>query len=224
MSLKTKINNFFRNYSHWLLIIILLYLLFTSRNPVIEVSSDNKELLRAVDYLKDRNEKIYAKLETEILEKSEALKRADSLAKVLKIKPKHIRGKDVLVQTTDTVFRDLPADIIYREKDTAYQITKKDEYVDIQATVGPRGGEIKYSSIDTLTLVHTVKTPLIGRTKRNLLINNSNPYNKVTKGNSWVVKEKEAWLTIGPSIQYNPFNNQLTVGISVQVPIIKFKK
>lgn len=205
-------------------ILLVLLTIVIKRHPKeITITRDNLDLLKKTDSITDLNGEYWRRIEGITIDLREAKLRNDSLARALKLKPKTIKGQDIYVSKTDTVFNDLKT--IYVTSDSTYRISKKDGYVDITAIVGKNTGSIQYKGYDTLTRVEVVKNPLIGRSKRYVYLHNASPYNKIGAGMSYVTKEKDVWLSIGPSIQYNPLQNtKVTVGVSVQIPIIKFKR
>lgn len=226
-----KVKQFWNRYKVVILCIlclILFFFLIRKRDPEIRViTKDNLDLLKKVEYLEDKNKNLWAEVKQIVVSKEEADIRNDSLAKALKIKPKFIKGQDIYVFKHDTTFITTSTTVI-RGKDTAYKVEKHDPYVDIVAVAGRDSGSINYSSRDTLTAIHVVKNPLIGRTTRTTYINNKSPYNRIVEGASFTTKEKKVWLSIGPSahLNYNPFTQRVSggIGISIQKPIIQFKR
>lgn len=217
----------FNKYKNWAIIILVITIVLLTclrKRPVEPAIPDNTPILQRVDQIKDENDKLYAQVQQKVLENAIARKFADSLAKALRVKPKFVRGVDQYVYSVDTVFTVTPV-VTYQNKDTAFTVRKKDLWVDIEANVRTRGqSTLRFSSKDTLTRTEIVKTPLFGATTRYITIRNANPYNVVEKGYSWTVKEKRAWLTVGPYIGYDVLNMRPSIGVSVQLPLIQLKK
>lgn len=203
---------------------IILFLYIMMRQPRVIVQP-NSSGLSELQHYKDENGKLHSVIQQQQVDfNAEKKVYTDSLAKVLKVKPKQIKGVDNIVVETDTLFYPLATKPIIRYKDTAYMVVKEDPWIDIVAIAGKDTGSISFKSIDTITRIEIVKNPIIGRSTRIINLSNTNPYNKINQGSSFVVREKQVWLTIGPSVQYSPFSQRVSVGISAQVPIIKLKR
>jgi hypothetical protein len=201
-------------------------ILWRKPDKVTYITKDNLDLLRKSDSLRDLAGHRWAVISAITVEKLEAQARADSMAKLLRIKPKYIKGQDIYISKTDTIWTKLPSTIMYSTeyKDTVYKVEKNDPYISVVAIAGKLGGTISVKSTDTLTRVEVIRNPLIGRTTRKVYLRNSSPYNKITEGMSYTVKEKTAFLTIGPAIGYDFIGKRPSVGVSIQYPLIKFKR
>jgi hypothetical protein len=172
---------------------------------------------------KDRNGKLYNELQVVKIDNANYKYQVDSLAKALKLKPKVIQGEDRYIIGTDTVFYEKSYPVLVY-KDTAWQVQKVDNYVNILATAGRNTGTIVYSSVDTLVRVETTKTNLFGKTTEKVYIRNTNPYNSIKSGFSYSKVQKRAYLSLGPSVNYDPFMNRFSIGVSLQYPLIQLKK
>lgn len=218
----------YRDVLYFIVIVILAYLVFfyAKREKVIQITETNNKALydSALKVIRARDTRIYTEIQQRRLSESEYLQRIDSLAYLLKIKPKFVKGEDSYTYRKDTFFFPKPI-AVYIDRDVAgYSVRKKDNYVDIYAVAGKDTGYISYTSIDTLTRLETSKTNIFGKTTSTVIIRNANPYNRIQSGYSYIQKPKRAWLTIGPSVQVNPFTKKMDIGVSLQWPIIQFKK
>lgn len=208
----------------FILCFLLLFFVFVVwRKPakVTYITRDNLDLVKKTDSLEDIAGRRWAVIKAITVSKEEAIARNDSLARMLKLKPKFIKGQDIYITKTDTIFEHLP--VVYLQKDSTYKIEKKDGWIDVVAVIGKTQGYISVSGLDTITRVEEVKNPLIGRTTRKIYLRNASPYNKITEGMSFTVKEKIPCLTIGPFVGVT-YNGKITAGISIQYPIVIFKK
>lgn len=221
--------------NNWKLLIILLTIILIGIellrgckyvSPVETKQVDTALSLHKVDTLRDKNDKLYATLEQKVYTQAQVNHLLDSLAKALGVKVKYIQGAERITVEVDTVYRNIPSHpiIIVHNKDTAFRVERHDGWNDIIATAGPDSGSIVFRSRDTITRVEMVKTPIIGATKRYVYINHANPYVKVDEGASFVIKEKQPWLSIGPYVGYDPFSNRASLGLGVTFPIITLKR
>lgn len=142
----------------------------------------------------------------------------DSLKKELKLskRTKVITNTSVISQT-DTVLKTIP-EYIYLENDTLLKLSHKDKWVELSATSSKYISEFTLKAVDTLSFTMT-------RTKKQteVYISNASPYVKINQGYSLIVKEKKPWLSIGPHVGID-ITGKPTVGISVQYPLIQFKR
>ena len=173
-----------------------------------------------VEHYQDANNKTVTKIKQTEVEKTQDLI-IDSLTKALRISRNNVQSVDHYITKDSIVYRD---NISYIPSADSTIIARKDNYVDILAVGKPQGSYIRYSAIDTITRIEAHYNPLFKRAFTDVYLRNSNPNATITNGSSFTIKEKRAWLTIGPSVQYSPFNNTFAVGISAQMPLITFKK
>lgn len=211
------------------IVVIALLLLFTflfirNKNqkvaPVVDKTAKYDSLLNV---LIDRNNLLYTEVKTIRVENTMYVNLVDSLAKALKLKPKFINGEDRYIFKTDTFFREVP-NVVYLGKDTVYNVRKLDNHIDVNAYAGKDFGLITVKSQDTLIRIETSKTNIWGKTTDNVLLRNTNPYNKIYAGYSYSKVQKRTYLTLGPAIIYDPFRNQFSLGVSLQYPLIQLKK
>lgn len=179
------------------------------------------EEIPPVEHILDKNGELQAKVSVLEVEYENNKRLIDSLSRALKVKPKQIKGIDKYIERVDTVLVD---SIVYIQGPDSVVISKKDAWVNIKAVGKSDSSYIEYSSIDTITRVEVSKSPLFGRASTEIFLHNSNPYNKITNGSSFKIREKQIWLSLGPSIQFDPFTRKVSVGISIQVPLIKFRR
>lgn len=227
-----QIRGFLKTYAKLLLqiicviLLVLVVLLFKKRKQEKLYSQPQDVIvLKELKEVKDRNNKYWSIIQQQMLDELEDKKYKDSLADALGIKPKFIKGRDVYVVKTDTVFN-VETIKIYDsvDNDTTLVVEEKNPWIEITAKVNRKGGEIRYSSKDTINRVVTTKSSLFGGTTTTVRLNNTNPYNKITEGLSYTVKEKQPFLTIGPVVSYDIINKRVSFGVGVQYPLIKFKR
>lgn len=170
----------------------------------------------------DINGKEHSAIPTQVLDLSDTQHKRiiDSLAKIIKVKDSQIKGLEQYVSRIDTTFvtKSTP---VYIGKDTAYKVSKVDAWVNIEAIAGKDTGSIHFSAIDTLTRTEVHKTPLIGKSKTYVDLTNASPYVHVVEGYSFHTVDRQATITIGPYVGYDPIAKKPSVGISIQYPIIK---
>ncbi len=206
-----------------LLAIAILYILYRPTKQVT-ITEKSPISLDSLHQIRDINDHLYAEIQQKTLTELEVTKERDSLAKALRTKPKYIKGEDKITIRRDTVFKDSSKVVIEPTGDTAYKVEHHDRYTDIVAIAGKNSGSIAYSSRDTITRVEIEKTHWFKPTEHTILLNSANPYNTITHGGSFTVKEKTPFLTIGPYIGYDIFSKKLGFGISIQKPIFTIKK
>jgi hypothetical protein len=232
-----KIRYFYSNHKNIiviaLVVIIIAMLRGSCRNPEPVPITDINPILNQIKYLEDRNGQLVATVQQANDDLYNGKRINDSLAKALGVKPKQIKGVDQLVYKTDTVYLpDTTTPVYVKTEDTVnkedgivgYKVQKHDSYVDIVAVAGKDTGYISLVSRDTLTRTTVRKNPLFGASTTTVYIRNSNPYNKIQSGYSWVQKEKKTYISIGPSVSWNPVTNKVNVGIGISFPLIQLKR
>jgi len=224
---------FIKNNWKGILIVTLgtLFLFSLLREPKVKViEKDNTDLVQELKQYKDRNGSLVSEVTQVKLDKAEVDARVDSLARELNISKSDIKTVDRYITKKDTqwISKSTP---VYYHNDTAYKVSQKDQWLSIEAIAGKDTGSIKFSLRDTLDRVEKDKSgiiQLLGFNKgTNVYLRTKSPYIDYKEGYSITVKEKETWLTIGPSVQYDllgPNKNKVTVGVSAQIPLIKIKK
>lgn len=222
IDLKTKANRFIIMVLGVICLLFLGYIIYllnrTEPSDDLAVATAIKE----AKYYKDANGRLVAKIQQQQLSENNMKKAVDSLAKALKVKPKYIQGQHTITTEIDTQFVEKTIPVPYG-KDTAYKVIKKDDWVDIEAVAGKDTGSIKLSIRDTISVTEVVKNPLIGRTTREILIRNANPYNITKSGYSYRIREKKTVISIGPYLGID-FRGKPSVGIAAQFPIINIKR
>jgi hypothetical protein len=210
-----------------LIIAFLLYgttsLFLQNRSKEQQIETVKREYQDSLKTVRLENGQLASTINTVILERDTYKQSVDSIAKLLKLKPKYIKGDDsyVYVNKIDTVVN---TEVVYVDKDSSYNFTYKDNWTTIKGAVNRLRAKLSYLSVDTISRVETSKTTIFGKTIRKVILTNSNPNNKLQAGYSYTQKEKRTYLTIGPSIQYDPFTNKVNFGFSVQYPLIQLKR
>lgn len=151
-------------------------------------------------YWKDAYNKEHARAESKVAEAIFLRNDLKHLSNELKIKEKQIRSFKKANTTTEGT--------VVIKSDTFY----KDNYVYIDR----KGDTIFFSIKDTFQIVdYWKRTWFLGKKKYYVDISSSNPYTKVNSIVAREIKIKNPKILIGPSIQYNPFNNRTTPGVSI---------
>jgi len=202
-----------------------MLIFFIKKQPKVRVvEKDNSDILQELKQYKDRNGNLVSEVSQLKLSREEINTRVDSLSRELKISKKNIKTVDHYISSTDTQFYPKPVPVPYG-KDTAYKVTQKDKWLTAEAVAGKDTGYIHVKLSDELDRVEEYKPGFLGFfPKTKVHLRSKSPYINYNKGYSFTIKEKTTWLTIGPSVQYDPFQNKVSVGVSVQVPLIKIKK
>lgn len=232
MALPTKItNSFVFKYRDALLFMtccVLVFFLVRKPKQVTIVGTDPLAL-QQLKQIKDENNKMYAQIAQQLLERAQADKYTDSLAKALRIEKKNIKTVDKIVTKDSIVYVDNNTKPVFAHGNdsttiVAYSTSFHDAWVDIKAIAGKDTGSIHFTSNDTLTRVETVENHLFKPTEHFVFIGNANPHNEIKQGASFKIQEKKPFLTVGPYIGYDAFSNRFSGGISVQLPIIQIKR
>lgn len=231
MNLKAKISNswVYRYRGAILLIVCAILTYFVIKPPrtiITTITADNPLTLSKVEQLRDQNDKLYAKISQITLDKVSVQKYTDSLSKALKIEKKNIKSVEKIVVRDSTIYITKEITPIVKDDSevVAYSALFKDAWVAIRAVVGKDTGSVSFISTDTLTRVLTEERHLFKPTEHFVFLGNTNPYNTITEGASFSIKEKRVFLTIGPYIGYDPFLQKPSIGISAQLPVFQFKR
>lgn len=205
-------------------IVLFLIIKFRKEASTQIVYLPDTQQLDSLESYKDKNGKLTETLQQVALQNTQLQAAVDSLSKAINIKSNQVT--QVTQIKTNTIVKDSNI-VVTVDKHENKTFATSTPYIDLDVEIDSANkGSFYLSTIDTLTVVETVKKPflnLFGPTVHNLYFRNQNPYNHITEGNSYIVKEKTLWLTIGPSIEYNPFTKKIDFGISVQYPLIKLK-
>lgn len=228
MDLKIIVSKIYQYRSAILLsgVILLLYIIIFVKPKTLVIQKENPLQLTELTKIRDVNGKLYSQISQQTLEKLAADKYIDSLAKALKIAKKSIRTVDKFTTRDSIVYRDLkPKVVIYNHgKDTAYSVEFHDSWTDIKAVAGKDTGHISYDGRDTLTRVETEEIHLFKGTTHFVYMGNANPHNDIKEGASFTIKEKRAWLVIGPYGGYDFIGKTGSIGIAAVIPIFQLKK
>lgn len=239
ISMKTFIKN---NWKRIILgaAVILALLLFPWNCDNQDIANQSKDVsdkkidLSQVQIWKDKYNNEHYKLERLQVDKSVLQVHADSLAKLLKIKPKqvqsytHIKSGVSLDQKLkseikyDTIWEDGFKTVIeYRP------FSYNDKWIDIKGDIG-KSDSIHIKGTDTLTKVNYWKRKWFLGTKHYYSdFSNSNPYIKIEGLKQVEVKQTKSRWGIGPSIQMSarlgtPIEFIPTIGLSLQYNLIRF--
>lgn len=185
----------------------VVYLFLKNKNSK-DISLLKQQYNYQIKQIEDKNKNIYSQLQQIQVYSNQIVKERDSLAHLLSLKPKNIKEITTINQRVDTV--------IHVRKDTVIIPKTVDTTIHIVLDTS-----VNLSFKDTLTYIQYFKPHLFSPDEYLVYIRNSNPAIHIESGSSIVVREKRVWLTIGPSLQYNPFTSRLEPGISIQIPLIK---
>lgn len=207
----------------WLIIslIVVVLSLFCVQKGCMQVAdsrSTNVDSISPVKYDHDRNGKLISVIrqqEDKLLESTHII---DSLSKALKLRPVQIKSIDRYVTVTDTLIVD---NVQYLKSADSVIISKVDDYIHLKA-VGVDSGRsyIQLQHFDTLYRILVTKTPLLGKPFTDVYLRSASPYNKIIAGNSFHVPAPRSVLSLGPSFGYDILSHKVTIGISVQIPLL----
>lgn len=222
------INFIKNNWKGTLIVLLSVFSLFLYlKKPKIKVvSRDNTELYKELKYLKDKNGDLVAQTTQSKLEIEVFKVKVDSIAKELSLNKKNIKEVDRWNTRVDSQFYPKPTPV-YINKDTAYKVEQHDNWLDITAVAGKDTGYIHFIHRDTLDRVVSDRTKFlsfIGPDKTDVYLRAKSKHTKIESGYSFTVKSKTPILTIGPAILYDPFKNKASVGLSIQIPLIRINK
>lgn len=125
-----------------------------------------------------------------------------------------------IVVKTDTFFKSN----VVMDSNCNFFTEKKDNYLSLSVKGNKDSATFTYQSIDTITYIDFVKYRFLRSNLRTVDIKNKNPYNKITAGQAFVLKEAYTYLSLGPQIGFNPINQKIYLGIGIQfnlLPLIK---
>lgn len=225
--LKTLLNNINYRTGFFLVLGALIVSLAKHVSTTHTVSKDLlKPTLEQVSSYVDENGKLSATItqkEADIKQLSTTVDSITRVNKYLAIQAKNIHVVESIRQVVDTVIIDT-SKVIFKDKDTVYSATKRDQWVNITAAISKDTGIISLSLSDTLNRFQITKNTLF-KTEHIVVISHKSPYFRTTEGYSFIIKERTPKVTIGPYIGYGYTNDGLkpSVGISVQFPVIKIK-
>ena len=199
-----------------LLILLSCFFLFTIFNKKQPVSIPTKQ--NSVEYKDNKNNK-YSQIVTEDIEKKQLKKTIDSLQLSLKNKGKI---KQIVTTTliTDTIIKKIPVYL----KDGVTHFTYQDNYLFLKGEHDSNKLNIYYRSKDTISFITHTKKPLFKKRIYYVDVVNRNPYNNINIEQSLQIREKKSIIVLGPSVFYNPLQNNFGVGISLTYNLLSFKK
>lgn len=213
-----------------LLLTIAILIYFLAREGRTPTSSSNTStdplLLKQVAQLKDENGKYYAVIQQQQLAASQTVNIIDSLGRLLKVKPKYIKGATVYVKRDSIVFKDTGR-IVIIGVDTAIQFGKQDKWITARVQVFPSKpwmDNLFLMHRDSLITVITHKQPLFGRPTDQVLIHSASPYSSITQGASFTIKEKQPFIDLGVGGYWNPFTNKFGPMVYIGIPVIHLIK
>lgn len=198
-------------------LIVILSIVFTfsilKKQPTSIPTKQN-----SVEY-KDNKGNKYSQIVTEDVEKKQLRKTIDSLQLSLKNKGKI---KQIVTTTliTDTIIKEIPVYL----KDGVTHFTYQDNYLTLKGEHDSNKLNIEYRSKDTISFITHTKKLLFKKRIYYVDVVNRNPYNNINVEQSLQIKEKKSVIVLGPSIQYNPLQNNFSVGISLTYSLLSFKK
>lgn len=175
----------------------------------------NKESVQYKDYKGNQ----YSQIVTEDVEKKQLKKTVDSLQLSLKNKG---RIKQIVTTTviTDTFIKEVPVYL----KDGTFRFNYNDNYLTLKGEHDSNKLNIEYRSKDTISFITHTKKPLFKKRIYYVDVVNRNPYNNINVEQSLQIREKKSVIVLGPSLQYNPLQNNFSVGISLTYNLLSFKK
>lgn len=198
-------------------LIVLLSLLFTltlfKKQPIASVKQQS-----SVEY-KDKNGNQYSQIPVENIEKKQLNSIIDSLKLSLKNKGK-IEQITIAPIKIDTFIKEIPVYL----KDGVIHFEYSDNYLTLKGEHDSNKLNIYYQSKDTISFITHTKNPLFKKRTTYVDVVNRNPYNHINVETSLQIREKKSVLVLGPSIQYNPLQNNFSVGISLTYNLLSFKK
>lgn len=185
----------------------LMYFFFKTKKETNVYSS----LLSQTKELKDKNDKLYKQIQQIQIQSTDIIRERDSLLDALKLKSKNVQTVTVFKQKIDTIIKIRKDTLIQPQTITKPTYIVFDTSIDIHID-------------DTLYYVEHTIHHLFKPDEHVVDVRNTSPAVEITEGNSFTLKEKPIWFTIGPSLQYNPFNGRVEPGISIQIPLFKIRK
>lgn len=198
-------------------LIVLLSLLFAltlfKKQPIASVKQQS-----SVEY-KDKNGNQYSQIPVENIEKKQLNSIIDSLKLSLKNKGK-IEQITIAPIKTDTFIKEIPVYL----KDGTFHFNYSDNYLTLKGEHDSSKLNIYYQSVDTISFIGHSKKSLFKARTHYVDVVNRNPYNNIKVEQSLQIKEKKSIIVLGPSVFYNPLQNNFGVGISLTYNLLSFKK
>lgn len=218
-----RIISFLNKYKFIILIGIIIIFLFMHFYSVFSTHTDSLPTYKPTIQGVDKNGNKYAEINSKAEVNNTTMQSlVDSLKIELKNKGK-VQSITQYIIKTDTVFSKIK---IYIDTNSNFFLSKKDNYINIDATGNTltKEGTITVSSIDTTTNLITYKKHLFKNNEYNVILYNKSPYNKIVEGRFISIKEKKTLASISIQIGINPFTTKLYYGIGASIPIFSIKK
>lgn len=171
---------------------------------------------------KDKYDNEHLRLEKIQIEKVVMEHYADSLASLLKIKPKQVQSV-TNIKTQVELREKLVVDTVYIDSTKSYSTFKwSDKWMSIKGDIG-KSDSIYISGVDTLTKTDYWKRKwFLGRKHYYTDISNQNPYIKLNGFKAVELKQKSTpRLGIGPYVGYDVLSKKPSVGISISYHLIR---
>lgn len=224
-----------------LLFAIILVLLFVATCHRKKKDPQTIVTPEAVNW-RDKYNNEHAKVVLLSLEKGEMSKKVDSLAKILKIKPKQVTKyvkADVKIDTIVTARLDTitKTDTITGKVDTLYSLNfmdsstfeKNKKFIEIQATVPSNPQKIRIAVwADIVVADYWERKKIlgmsIGRKVYYTDIGTDNPYIQITNAQSARSKDQPRLRLktgLGVGVNYDPFTHRLSPGIQLGIYLIR---
>lgn len=192
-----------------LFVILLIIGFFYIKKTNTNYKSQLQNTLQKLNQYKDINNQLYEKLNQQYVSINQMKSINDSLASALKIKNKNIVSSTTITQKIDTVIQ-IKHDTTFQIKDTPFHYIFDTSFY--------------FSINDTLHFLQQLKSHLFKPDEYTLYIKNTSPYVHITSGNSYILYQKKPIFTMGPALLVDPFNGKVSVGISIQIPLIKINR
>lgn len=204
------------------LLILGIFIAYHRRGPALNHKSSNKAVLEELRQIRDENFNLLSEIRLKEVKIEEQESLLDSIRntvpKPLRPKISQIKSVEKFTLSTDT---SLKLSIVH---DSTIKIEKHDPWLSAFAEIHNDSASLTIGIKDTITRTEIYKRHLFKPDEHYILLRSSSPYSSIQEGFSFTIKEKKTVLTIGPSINYSPFVNRISFGISVQLPILKIKK
>lgn len=205
-----------------LILFLGIFILYNRKPPALYKENSSKAVLEELNQIRDENFNLLSEIRVKEVTIEEQRSILDSIRstvpKPLRPKISQIKSVEKFTLSTDSSLR-LPV-----IRDSVIKIEKHDGWLSAQAEIRNDSAILKIGIKDTITRTQIYKRHLFKPDEHYILLRSSSPYSIIQEGFSFTIKEKQTVLTIGPSINYSPFVNRISFGISVQLPILKIKK
>jgi hypothetical protein len=182
--------------------------------------SGNNAIFEELNQIRDENYNLLSEIRIKEIRIEEQKFLLDSLRmaipKPLRPRRNEIRSVDRFTIKADTALSSLP---VFR-KDSVIKVEKHDQWLSAVTEIREDSAIFRISFKDTITRTEVYKKHLFRANEHYILLQSSSPYTSIKEGFSFTIKERKPIISIGPSITYQPFVNRISLGISVQIPIV----